>query len=44
MEDPDYLAEAASFVTDYMDAAATAELFEQQQTFTESLAMSGSKE
>ena len=27
MEDPDYLAEAASFVTDYMDAAATAELF-----------------
>ncbi len=38
MEDPDYLAEAASFVTGYMDAAATAELFKQQQTFTESLA------
>ena len=38
MEDPDYLAEAASFVTDYMDAAATAELVKQQQTFTESLA------
>ncbi len=38
MEDPDYLTEAASFVTDYMDAAATAELVKQQQTFTESLA------
>ena len=37
MEDPDYLTEAASFVTDYMDAAATAELVKQQQTFTESL-------
>ena len=38
MEDPEYLAEAASFVTDYMDAAATAELVKQQQEFTESLA------
>ena len=38
MEDPDYLAAAASFATDYKDAAATAALIEQQQTFTESLA------
>lgn len=38
MEDPEYLAEAASFVTDYMDSAATAELVKQQQAFTESLA------
>ena len=37
MEDPEYLAEAASFVTDYMDAAATAELVKQQQAFTEGL-------
>ena len=37
MEDPDYLAEAASFATDYKDAAATAELVKQQQTFTEGL-------
>ena len=29
MEDPEYLAEAASFVTDYKDAAATAELVKQ---------------
>ena len=38
MEDPDYLAAAASFATDYKDAAATAALIEQQQTFTEGLA------
>ena len=38
MEDPDYLAAAASFATDYKDAAATAALIEQQQEFTESLA------
>ena len=38
MEDPDYLAAAASFATDYKDAATTAALIEQQQTFTESLA------
>ena len=38
MEDPDYLAAAASFATDYKDAAATAALIEQQQKFTESLA------
>ncbi len=38
MEDPDYLAAAASFATDYQDAAATAALIEQQQAFTEGLA------
>jgi len=38
MEDPEYLAEAATFVTDYKDAAATAELVKQQQAFTEGLA------
>ena len=38
MEDPDYLAAAASFATDYKDVAATAALIEQQQEFTESLA------
>ena len=37
MEDPDYLAAAASFATDFKDAAATAELIDQQQTFTEGL-------
>ena len=37
MEDPDYLAAAASFATDFKDAAATAELIEQQQAFTEGL-------
>ena len=37
MEDPEYLAEASSFATDYKDAAATAELFKQQQAFTEGL-------
>ncbi len=37
MEDPDYLAAAASFATDFKDAATTAALIEQQQTFTESL-------
>ena len=37
MEDPDYLAAAASFATDYKDAATTAALIEQQQAFTESL-------
>ena len=38
MEDPDYIAEAASFATDFKDAAATAELVKQQQAFTEGLA------
>jgi tripartite-type tricarboxylate transporter receptor subunit TctC len=38
MEDPDYIAEAASFATDFKDAAATAELVKQQQEFTEGLA------
>ena len=38
MEDPDYLAAAAEFVTDYQDAAATAVLIEEQQQFTEGLA------
>ena len=38
MEDPDYLAAAAEFVTDYQDAAATAALIEEQQQFTEGLA------
>lgn len=37
MEDPDYLAAASEFVTDYKDAAATAALIEEQQQFTESL-------
>ena len=37
MEDPDYLAAAASFATDFKDAAATAELIAQQQEFTEGL-------
>lgn len=37
MEDPDYLAAAASFATDYKDAATTAALIEQQQAFTEGL-------
>ena len=37
MEDADYLAAAASFATDYKDAAATAALIEQQQAFTEGL-------
>lgn len=37
MEDPDYLAAAANFATDYMDAATTAALIQQQQDFTESL-------
>ena len=37
MEDADYLTAAASFVTDYKDAATTAALIEQQQSFTESL-------
>lgn len=37
MEDPDYLAAASSFATDFKDAATTAALIEQQQTFTESL-------
>ena len=37
MEDPEYLAAAASFATDYKDAATTAALIEQQQAFTESL-------
>lgn len=37
MEDPDYLAAAANFATDYMDAATTAALIQQQQEFTESL-------
>ena len=38
MEDPDYLAAATSFATDYKDAATTAALIEQQQEFTEGLA------
>lgn len=38
MEDPDYLAAASEFATDYKDAAATAALIEQQQAFTEGLA------
>ena len=38
MEDPAYLEAAASFATDYKDAAATAALIEQQQAFTEGLA------
>ena len=37
MEDPDYLAAAASFATDYKDAATTAALIEQQQALTEGL-------
>lgn len=37
MEDPEYLEAAASFATDYKDAAATAALIEQQQAFTEGL-------
>ena len=40
MEDPEYIAaaEQAGMATDYLDAAATAALIEQQQTFAESLA------
>lgn len=38
MEDPEYLEAAASFATDYKDAAATAALIKQQQEFTEGLA------
>ena len=38
MEDPDYLAAASEFATDYKDAATTAALIEEQQAFTESLA------
>ena len=37
MEDPDYLAAASEFVTDYKDAAETAALIEEQQQFTEGL-------
>lgn len=37
MEDPNYLEAASSFMTDYKDAADTAALIEQQQTFTEGL-------
>jgi len=37
MEDPDYLADAASFATDFKDAETTAALIEQQQAFTEGL-------
>lgn len=37
MEDSDYLAAAAEFVTDYKDAAATAALIDEQQVFTEGL-------
>ena len=37
MEAPDYLEAASSFMTDYKDAADTAALIEQQQTFTEGL-------
>ena len=38
MEDPDYLAAASEFATDFKDAATTAALIEEQQQFTESLA------
>ncbi len=38
MEDPEYIAEASSFATDFKDAAATGELIKQQQEFTEGLA------
>ena len=38
MEDPEYLAAAAEFATDFQDSAATAALIEQQQAFTEGLA------
>ncbi len=38
MEDPDYLAAASDFATDYKDAATTAALIEEQQAFTEGLA------
>lgn len=37
MEDPEYLEAAASFATDFKDAAATAALIKQQQEFTEGL-------
>ena len=37
MEDPDYLAAASEFATDYKDAATTAALIDEQQAFTESL-------
>ena len=37
MEDADYLADAANIATDYLDAAATQALIEQQQSFTEGL-------
>jgi len=38
MEDPEYIEAAASFATDFKDAATTAALIEQQQAFTEGLA------
>ena len=38
MEDPDYQAAASEFATDYKNAADTAALIEQQQSFTEGLA------
>jgi len=38
MEDAEYIEAAASFATDYKDAATTAALIEQQQAFTEGLA------
>ena len=38
MEDPEYLEASSSFTTDYKDPVASAELFNQQQEFTESLA------
>ncbi len=37
MEDPEYLAAAASFDTNFLDHAATSALIEQQQAFAESL-------
>lgn len=37
MEDPDYIAAASSFDTNFLDHTATAALIEQQQAFTESL-------
>ena len=38
MEDPEYLEASASFTTDYKGPEESAELFAQQQEFTESLA------
>ena len=37
MEDPEYIAAASSFDTNFLDHTATAALIEQQQSFAESL-------